>query len=447
MKFRSAVFSLLVLMLFTLACSERSVTGVDGWSTVSGQVTLASGQGDVAGIEVSAEGTGLAVKTDQNGRFELLGVPSKVTLNFRRGDQINDRIEVSAGSNLNVVVGNSSSGRRRGVGHAGVEIEGTIVSVSPSELVVRTARETHTVVINESTVIRHGNRVLTVADLLPGDRVHVKARRDGERLIAVEIKRQEGEEGDDDESSKVEIEGTVTAISAASITVHNNRGDQTAAIVASTVIRKGNRTLTVADIPVGSRVHVKAQRAADSTLVATEIKLQNEADSDDDHGTKVEIEGTVSAISAASITVHNNRGDQTAAIVASTVIRKGNRNLTVADIPIGSRVHVKAQRAADNTLVATEIKLQNEGESDDDDDNESTKVEIEGTVTAISATSITVRSNHGSQTAAIVASTVIRKGHTRLTVAEVPIGSRVHVKAQRAADASLTATEIIVQNS
>ena len=91
MKFRSAVFSLLILMLFTLACSERSVTGVEGWSTVSGQVTLASGQGDVAGIEVSAEGTGLAVKTDQNGRFELLGVPSKVTLNFRRGDQINDR--------------------------------------------------------------------------------------------------------------------------------------------------------------------------------------------------------------------------------------------------------------------------------------------------------------------------------------------------------------------
>lgn len=277
MKFRSAILSLLVLMLFTLACSERSITGVEGWSTVSGQVTLASGQGDVAGIEVSAEGTGLSVQTDRNGRFEIQGVPSEIALVFRRGDEINDRIEVSAGSNLNVVVGNGSSrGRRRGVGHPGVEIEATIVSVSESELVVLNSRgETITVLINESTVIRHGNRVLTVADLNPNDRVHVKAKRDGENLLAVEIKLQRGDEGDDDESSKVEIEGTVAAISATSITVGNNQGSQTATIVESTVIRKGNRNLTVADIPLGSRVHVKAQRAADGALVATEIKLQN----------------------------------------------------------------------------------------------------------------------------------------------------------------------------
>jgi len=447
MKFRSAVFGLLVVALFTFACAERSVTGVDGWSTVSGQVTLASGQGDVAGIEVSAEGTGQAVQTDRNGRFQIQGVPSEVTLVFRRGKEINDRIEVSAGSNLKLVVGNGGSrGRGRGVGHPGVEIEATIVSVSATELVVRNSRgETFTVVINEQTVIRHGNLVLTTADLSPNDRVHVKAKKDGEKLIAVEIKLQNDEE-DDDESSKVEIEGIVAAVSPTSITVLNNRGSQTAAIVATTVIRHGHRTLTAADIKPGDRVHVKAQRAADGTLVATEIKVQNEADDDDDHSTKVEIEGTVSAISPASITVLNSKGSQTAAIVATTVIRHGNRTLTATDIKTGDRVHVKAQRAADGTLVATEIMVQNPADSDDDDDH-SASVEIEGTVAAISATSITVRNNQGSQTAAIVASTVIRKGNRNLTVADVPLGSRVHVKAERGTGGALVAKEIKVQNS
>ena len=364
MKHRSAVLSLLLLMLFTVACSERSVTGVDGWSTVSGQVTLASGQSDVAGIEVRAEGTGLTVQTDHSGRFQLQGVPSEVTLVFRRGEEINDRVEVSAGSNLNVVIGNGSSkGRRRGVGHPGVEIEGTIVTVSETELVmVNSWGDTLTVLINEKTIIRHGDRDLTTADLKPGDRVHVKATRDGEILTAVEIKlqRDSEEDNDNDHSTKVEIEGLVDAISPTSITVSNNQGTQTATIVESTVIRHGHRTLTTADIKPGDRVHVKAKRAEDGTLVAMEIMVQNPAGNGDGHATKVEIEGTVEAISAASITVRNNQGSQTAAIVPSTVIRKGNhRNLTVADVPLGSRVHVKANRGADGTLVATEIKLQN----------------------------------------------------------------------------------------
>lgn len=277
MKSRSATFGVLVVTLFAvLGCSERSVTGVDGWSTVSGQLTLASGERNLGGIEVSAEGTRVSVLSDNDGHFELSGVPSKTVLVFKRGDDVNDRIEVSAGSNLNLVVGKNSRSRRRGVGHPGVEIEGLVVSISETQLVVRSSRgETVTFVIDEKTVIRHGNQVLTTADLKPDDRVHVKAKREGETLLAIEIKLQRESTDDDDEQSKVEIEGIVSVISAGSITVENNRGSHTAAIVESTVIRKGNRNLTVADIPVGSRVHVKAERGTDGALVATEIKLQN----------------------------------------------------------------------------------------------------------------------------------------------------------------------------
>jgi hypothetical protein len=50
-----------------------------------------------------------------------------------------------------------------------------------------------------------------------------------------------------------------------------------AAITPSTVIRKGDQTLTWDKLNEGDRVHVKASVNADSSLTATEIMLQNPA--------------------------------------------------------------------------------------------------------------------------------------------------------------------------
>lgn len=62
-----------------------------------------------------------------------------------------------------------------------VELQGTIVSVSATEITVDAAgKGPTTAIIDENTVIRHGNRKLTPEDLKEGDQVHVKAERDGE---------------------------------------------------------------------------------------------------------------------------------------------------------------------------------------------------------------------------------------------------------------------------
>ena len=76
-----------------------------------------------------------------------------------------------------------------------------------------------------------------------------------------------------------ELEGLITAVSDTSITVMNasTAKPETAAITPTTVIRKGNTTLTPADLKVGDRVHVKTTTNADGTLTATEILLQNPA--------------------------------------------------------------------------------------------------------------------------------------------------------------------------
>jgi uncharacterized protein DUF5666 len=73
--------------------------------------------------------------------------------------------------------------------------------------------------------------------------------------------------------------------------------------------------------------------------------------------------------------------------------------------------------------------------------------ELEGPITAVSASSITVNnaSTHGPVKATITDSTVIRKGNTKLTWKDLHVGDLVHVKTSGSGD-SLTATEIMLQN-
>ncbi len=163
--------------------------------------------------------------------------------------------------------------------------------------------------------------------------------------------------------SKREIEGLITAISSRSITVNDasTHGPVTAAITSSTVIRKGNQTMSAGDLKVGDRVHVKASVNSDSSLTAFEIMFQEGGDGNG--GQTRELEGPITAVSATSITVNNaSTGEPvTAAITSSTAIRKGNTSLTPKDLKVGDRVHVKTTANADGSLTATEIMLQNPG--------------------------------------------------------------------------------------
>ena len=126
------------------------------------------------------------------------------------------------------------------------------------------------------------------------------------------------------------------------------------------------------------------------------------------------------------------------------MIRKGNTTFTPADLKAGDRVHVKASVGADGLLTAFEIMLQN---GDTSGDGGQTK-ELEGLITAVSDTSITVMnaSTAKPETAAITKSTIIRKGNTPLTAKDLKVGDRVHVKTTTNADGTLTATEIMLQN-
>ena len=95
-------------------------------------------------------------------------------------------------------------------------------------------------------------------------------------------------------SGEAKVVGFVAARSANTITVNG----VTVAPALNAVIRHGNRTLTLADIEVGDHVQARGSMEG-TTLVATEIKVQDTGRDNDDVD-EVEVEGTIAGLSPTS---------------------------------------------------------------------------------------------------------------------------------------------------
>ncbi|MGE0866897.1 MAG: Calx-beta domain-containing protein [Vicinamibacterales bacterium] len=87
-------------------------------------------------------------------------------------------------------------------------------------------------------------------------------------------------------SSKVEIEGLISAIAGTAITVNSRPIN----VPVDAVIRHGQRAVAFSELSLGDRVHVRARMQA-SLLEATEVKLQNPGGGDDDGDDDGEPEG------------------------------------------------------------------------------------------------------------------------------------------------------------
>jgi hypothetical protein len=225
---------------------------------------------------------------------------------------------------------------------------------------------------------------------------------------------------------ELQFEGTITAASATSITVHDSHGnDVVLALTSATSIRKGDVTLAATDLKVGDQVHVKAT-SANNVNTAQQIEVQT-PDTQQEPEPVLEIEGIITAASATSITVHDSHdADVVVALTSSTIIRKGETTVAAADLKVGERVHVKAT-SANNVNTAVEVVVQ---------DEEQHPLEVVGTITAASSSSITVHDAHGADVILMLtADTVIRKGDATLSAGDLKVGD--HVEAEAIADGTV----------
>jgi hypothetical protein len=152
------------------------------------------------------------------------------------------------------------------------EYEGTIVSASATELVIFDShRQEVTFVLNGDTVIRKGNRTVAPADLLPGQRVHVKATvaDDGTATATLVILQ--------NEQTTASVSGTVLGVAGSTITVTTKSGQATVQTNASTRFREKGKAISLSDIEAGDSISAKGTSVSANTILASEVEVRGKS--------------------------------------------------------------------------------------------------------------------------------------------------------------------------
>jgi uncharacterized membrane protein (UPF0127 family) len=398
-----------VAALLVTACRdrERSVTGSAGMNVISGRVTMGAGSTSAspAGVVVTVRGTGQRMVLGDDGRFTFAGVPDDAELVFdREADGIHATYAAgaAAGSTLAIELGTSSASRGRGraAGSAGVEVEGVVKSAAAAQLVVTTERGDVTLAVTADTVIKKGDVRIAATDLKAGDRVHARAEKRNDVLVALLVYVES-----EDQFETLQVKGVVKAISATSLTVTTSGGDVTLQVTPSTLMPVAAK--------VGDRVEVRALKQG-SVLVALVVVVDNEQQKE-----VVELKGTVKALSAASLTIATTSGD--------VVVQLASTTIKPAGLKVGDKVEVRALKQG-TTLTALVIYVQLEVPKE--------IVEVKGTLKALSADSLTIATTGGD--------VVVQLNSTTIKPAGLKVGDKVEVRAVKQGS-TLTALVVYVQ--
>ena len=364
---------LLILMMLgavgLLGCNGRGespITGNYGSSMISGEVVV-SGMANTspAGVEVSVRGTGMTATLGADGQFAFANVPEGAQLDFRRaadGIEASLRVDPTSGFitielQQNKAAATAKKSRRRSGGKGGekvYEFEGLIRSAAADSIVVYTShKEEVTIGLAADTIIRHGQTILTPADLLVDTRVHVKARLANDAYTAVLVIVQNEDDGEEDDTPPAvrEYEGKVVSMTATELVVFtSHKKEETFILTADTVIRKGSATFDLAQILIGMLVHVKATGNEDGTKTATLVIIQN---------TRVatQLEGTVASVDASGLVVTTATGDVTVQVSNSTQIRKAGKKIALSAVAVGDAVEVEGTQVDATTVAAKKITV------------------------------------------------------------------------------------------
>jgi uncharacterized protein DUF5666/carboxypeptidase-like protein len=346
------------------AAEPPSTTGATILGLVSSGSASASaitmGASGMSGVTVSVGGTGIGATTNSTGHFTLSGVPGGlVRLQFSGGGangevQIEDvgdhetiEIEVHpAGGGMEI----ESEERENG---AESQLEGRIASINGGA---------HTFVIGDTTVsvpgtasITDGFRGLDFTDLVVGARVHVKGSKSGSTITATRIEVQQSN------LEKAEAHGSATDLGGACPDLTFRIGSQAVAVNDSTIFVHGG----CADVTNGTTVEVKGLRRPDGSILATNLKIDDDShdggnngngdENDDDNGDGQEVEftGTVSGLGGHCPAL-------TFSAAGKSVTTNGSTSFLTAcsSIHDGVKLEVKGKATGNGPVTATSVKAE-----------------------------------------------------------------------------------------
>ena len=190
-----------------------------------------------------------------------------------------------------------------------------------------------------------------------------------------------GASGGANDAEPVKFGGVVTALGDDSISLHDGDRDLTCSI--------GATSPSTADVKVGQHVKVACLNGA---LVA--IAKADSGPVSGPHKT-LGAAGTVSAVSATSLSVHTDGGEVTCSV--------GDGSPSVAGVHVGDKVKIGC---LDGLLKVVALSDTASGSGDGH-----TATTVAGTLTALSTASLTVHGEHGDVTCTVPASTRLGDFH------------------------------------
>jgi hypothetical protein len=171
-------------------------------------------------------------------------------------------------------------------------------------------------------------------------------------------------------------EGTVTAVSATSITVHTAKGDGTCTV--------GDGSPSVTDVKVGDRVLAGCKAGTNQLVLLRKLGAAQGAEPKGQTGA-----GTISALSASSVTFHNDERDVTCSL--------GEASPPLGDYKVGDKVKFGCVDGALKVI----LRVAPAPAPPSGDGQPATTVA--GALTALSASSVTVHGERGDVTCTVPA--------------------------------------------
>ena len=268
-----------------------------------------------------------------------------------------------------------------------LELEGTLTSVSATSLVLAVDQGASTTITIPASLtlpssIVAGHEVEVLVDYANATFSLVTITDDA---TAANSSTAGVSSGDNAQGGTMEIEGLVVAANATSVTIQP--GDQAAPVVL--VVPS---TIDVSTLSVGARVHARADMV-NGVLTLTSLDVQN-GDAADGQSMTTEVEGVVVSVSSTSLVIQP--GDQ-----ATPVTMVVPSTIDVSSIAVGARVHARGA-ILNSVLTLASFRVQGH-----EDQSTSPSMEIDGSVTAVSATSLTIQPSDAAAAVTVVVPSTI----------------------------------------
>ena len=287
----------------------------------------------------------------------------------------------------------------------------TITKVDGTKLSLETADGWTRTIDAAGVEVTRGGATIAVGDLAVGDEIVLRQKRQADgsfKVTAITV-------------ILPKVVGLVSDVAASGFTLTTRDGTKVAVkLTSSTTYRLGKEKADKSVVVDGMQAVATGTKAADGSLTATAISVSPSKAS-----------GTVTDATSSSLTLAAKDGTKvTVKLTSSTTYQLGRNKADASALKVGMQAVASGAKAADGTLTATSVALK--------------ASRIAGTVTATTATSITVTDRKGAKTTVKVTSATTYQvaGVTTPTLADMKVDMWFVAEGVRNDDGSFTASAV-----